>query len=1736
MKVPPIPAEYHVSLCKTETYHDIKYRVQCSIDKPLNQVTNHIKNISTILCHDNAEKTSKTIITGYTMMDLTPMADVDYPKTQSPDLEIAVDSLGSPESLSKYYKYDVDKAIDNIVLSTLQNIANVTDHESAMVMLNVIYTAMHSFHCNHPQILTLFEATAEQGSVRCIADHKYYQLLTIISEHAKNHGKTYDFNCIDNKLLEKIILNLLIQEAMYYSKKILIKSANEILTLASLPKMYRDVNPTTTSHMVKNTDQVGNDSAHKTKNLPNLVKIPNLIYETKKILNSIYETKKLSKEIQNITDELNQLNIKIKENLYTIKVQNELEEKLLYRQAALKSLNTHKVKEMDGKKTKKSIKKWPNEGIKEWPNKRAKEWQIETKLAISLDNDTSEINKPLQVNERILTKRVPSLKSPIVRQTDREVPQSLTYIEVIALDMSNDDQSRNLSPCSDYTPSPSPVDHLVEPLKQSEYTPPEKTNCNEVAQSSLPDFTDQTTAPCMEDNLQDIEEEGTDTTAVLEQGNSDTGILLHDDRTEAMNKNKNLTSKTCVISELNLCQALQFHTNFNTCCETAVHLSATTGQNQGAKCLVEVPDRDNQCLVKVIQPCTHMTVNQKCTVHMVCNVQYCQDQQPCCTDITRHLQELEKFSSKILPDKQLSVVSSLQPKATFQTIISTQHHSATDSGSKTNFSGNMYYQLKVQEQLKNSSMVQSTNSSQSNARCSIMIQDTCHIHKTLKDNTQLYHTRKDNACAAAIVSYSVCGPLSDTSDNTTPVGHLDNITDDIDLAATPVDHLDNTTDDIDLVAAPVGHLGDSIDNFGLAATTVDHLNSTTDNIDLVATTVDHLDGTTDNIDLVTTPVAHLDDITDNIDLVGTSDGHLDGTTDDIDVATSVDPFNNTSDNIDLAAPIGYEDDISNYATPAVTILSNAFDNANHPATTSVSVLGLPSNTPNNGMDSFVQDTKQNAEGNIIHKCQESNYPDRIVQLIPFNLEVTGHHNQLLHGKATDHYIMVNDPCAITTGYKGCCAYGSFFQGNKLCPTKILLRFLYVSTKCNPILGLQRCVNCTLQSNQLHREQVMPKNKPKVYWIPQLANCSQSYHIFCYLMPASHHYCHVIPETFTNNSQSPEATSSCDVAKYNKISLVCTSVNVLGNDQHIVKSRTPFLYYELLIKFIRCVLSDSTCTFLTMNTPFAQEEKLQNSKLKSLKMCGEAQVTYQRRSYEAIRTDIGPINNSDDCEKEIHKQQIIARRSQIDIANDHESDITLDGNVKPVPTTFNLHVTFSRWYMHLQNQSVRSKVRNYCMLCKLTDEDYCGCKILKFNNVKRYTYNFPDGNPPSKPPSKPPPQISPNQLKRLKHTKIPTVDLPVRPQKHTVRCGKAKLQRYSTMKDYSDYRGMPPKSNHDATKRQPTSITRKVDIPKNCLSGPMGGIAIKNVVSGTVNHGKQCAASTINSINNNGKGEKTTYGVQSSNDLYNIDNCRNSNSDGDDDEQDDNNDDNNGDRNGDNDNDNDNSNGDGGFSGSDSGDNNDDNDDDDHDDDNDDDDDDDHNYDNHDNDHDPDHDDNDDDDDDDHNYDNHDNDHDPDHDDNDDDDHGDNDDHDDDDDDHDYNNRDDDHDHDHDDNDNDDHDGDHDDHDHDHDNDDNDHDHDDDNDHDDVNNHLTNNDTRVINAGRMNYFHYFSAEFSSVQPTNYNPQTEDYNYISSSNPVIVDTIQESIPQPENDDPITVEAVQESLAEPETEVSN
>ena len=1439
MKI-PVRSGWHDALPhEIGTHDDIKNTGNYYIHKSQSHVnTNQIKNSSTMLCHNNTEK-SKIRITEYGMVDLRD--DMGYLEAQLPQLEIESldpDSLGS---LQKYRGYHLDKVDDKRILPTCRGIDNSEMFNvTAMSFLQTIHEATQ-------QAITLYtlQHISKQSSVKSITDHMHLHLLTIIGEHIKNQGKNCDVDYIDNKLLENLIYSLSIQEIIYYNKKYLIKSTNEILLSASLLKTYKEVNPTT-SQMVQNPVQITFDSAYKTSK-----SIPNLVYEKKKVP---YRTKKKPNlprdvsRVQSVTGELKQQR-KV-EDMY---LQNIGKIQLISSRKRLfdsERLHTNKAKEIPGKNSKGAkervnawIKEWPNkspnEWTKEWPNEWTEEWLneweeewikewtklwggkwakikewakweriwpnecqwnhkladiwankwakvlankwakeikkkwpkvstkktktwtniwirtwmkywgkvwMETEKAISLDKDSPkatmpEMNTVPQVNESIYTKCEPFSKSSVVRQT--EVPKSLKYVEVSALDTSNDDQSKNPSLCSNYTPLPSPVDRSVEPLKQSEYTLPERANCNQPAQSSLPDFTNQTTVPCMETNLQKREEETTDTIATLEEGDINTEIQSHDVPTgtsEEMNGNKTSESKRYAISEIKLCQVLQAHTNVNTSCDTS---SSTAGQSQDVRCSVEVPDGDKpQCLVKVLQPCA--TLKQKHTVHicMVCNVQQYQDQQPSCTNITGHLQEqkLEKLNTKMLQSKQVSIVLHLQPTATCQA-TSTQHH----SGSNTNLSAKMCYQLEVWEesvQSQDSLIVQSLSSSQSNTQCSLMMQVTCCIHKALKHNVQHHIScgevisldiQEDNATALINVA---------TADD-----HLDDTA--TDLAATPADHHVDASDSTGLMAPPADHIDDIVNNSDFVATTVDDLVDTSDNINLA---VNHLDDTAYNADPAVTPIDHLVDTCGNIDLETTSM--------DYDIA----------DNADSTAP-------------TVIVRSNSSDNADNAATASVrlSVPGLPSNIPSNDTDSFIQDTEQyraqNTESNIAQKCKESSYPYRNIQLIPEVIE----HDQSLHGKATNHH-MINDPCDIATGYKGCCAYGSFFHGNKLCPTKMLLRFLYMSTKFSPFSGLQQCVNCGLRSTVLHKtakkqdQFISLKKDTKVYWIPQpAANFIQSCHIFHYPILLPYYSSHVVHETTTNNPQSPQTTNSCYyVAKCNKVLPVCTSLNVLGNIQSI-------------LKYISCIPSDiaSMCKVLTINS---QEQEIENSKPKSLKIGSETQVTYQRRTYEAINNDPGPDSNSDNCEKETHEQQDVTR-CRINIVNVHKTDLT-DDNTKPILTTFDFNTITSK-YALLQNQLLHGKARNDCILCKQTDEVYCGCKIL--NYIKKYTHNFPDGNPPSKPPPKTPPQFSSNhQVKGSKHPETPTNDLPVRPQQYTVRCGKAKLQRYSTLKDYSDYRGIPPK--------------------------------------------------------------------------------------------------------------------------------------------------------------------------------------------------------------------------------------------------------------------------------------------------------------------------------------------------------
>ena len=88
----------------------------------------------------------------------------------------------------------------------------------------------------------------------------------------------------------------------------------------------------------------------------------------------------------------------------------------------------------------------------------------------------------------------------------------------------------------------------------------------------------------------------------------------------------------------------------------------------------------------------------------------------------------------MLQNKQVDIVFHLQPTATCQ-VTSTQHH----SGSNTNLSAKICHQLEVREesvQLQDGLVVQSSSSSQSNTQCSLMMQVTCCIHKTLKHNVQ----------------------------------------------------------------------------------------------------------------------------------------------------------------------------------------------------------------------------------------------------------------------------------------------------------------------------------------------------------------------------------------------------------------------------------------------------------------------------------------------------------------------------------------------------------------------------------------------------------------------------------------------------------------------------------------------------------------------------------------------------------------------------------------------------------------------------------------------------------------------------------------------------------------------------------------------------------------------------------------------------------------------------------------
>ena len=190
------------------------------------------------------------------------------------------------------------------------------------------------------------------------------------------------------------------------------------------------------------------------------------------------------------------------------------------------------------------------------------------------------------------------------------------------------------------------------------------------------------------------------------------------------------------------------------------------------------------------------------------------------------------------------------------------------------------------------------------------------------------------------------------------------------------------------------------------------------------------------------------------------------------------------------------------------------------------------------------------------------------------------------------------------------------------------------------------------------------------------------------------------------------------------------------------------------------------------------------------------------------------------------------------------------------------------------------------------------KADKISNSNSCHENAPRDQQHDQQHEKLPPEFTPPNpplhSKEIKH-KVRTLDLLVQPQRHIVRCGKSKFQRYSTLKDYTDYRGRPPNNDNNATNHQLISVTREVDIPKNYHSTQNGLTGGNN----TSHSGKQCASNTgngQNSGNNTGNGRKGTHGVQftgssngSSNGLYNNDNSKegNNNEDDNDDDDDDN---------------------------------------------------------------------------------------------------------------------------------------------------------------------------------------------------------------------------------------------------------
>ena len=194
----------------------------------------------------------------------------------------------------------------------------------------------------------------------------------------------------------------------------------------------------------------------------------------------------------------------------------------------------------------------------------------------------------------------------------------------------------------------------------------------------------------------------------------------------------------------------------------------------------------------------------------------------------------------------------------------------------------------------------------------------------------------------------------------------------------------------------------------------------------------------------------------------------------------------------------------------------------------------------------------------------------------------------------------------------------------------------------------------------------------------------------------------------------------------------------------------------------------------------------------------------------------------------------------------------------------------------------------------TFTDDIDVKTSEYSNTNSCHEKVPDGQQHKKIPPKFTPPIPPLHLKEMKYN-MRTQDLFMQPQRHIVRCGKSKLQRYSTLKDYTDYRGRPPNYDHNATDCQPISITREIDISTNYW------ITQNGLTAGKTN-GKQCASNTGNGQNSgnntaNGSGGKRTHGARftgdsigSSSGIYNNGNSKEGNN-NDDDDDDDGNDDN-----------------------------------------------------------------------------------------------------------------------------------------------------------------------------------------------------------------------------------------------------